>query len=397
MFLIGRNIIGLTNVRLKKMSNFKGVRKKIFRIWRATRMWGLHRTYAKIANRLSLPFPVMVYFVRRSKDTLLSGCGQFGSSTASFFIGRQFGNRFLGCYDIDSEQRDRVKKAYGYKYASDTFEALLTLPGAKRLFIASNHASHTEQAVKALKKGLLVHIEKPIAVTWEQLAELGRAVRGKEHCVFFGYNRPFSEAISVVRDFLPDGRGPFSIQHFIAGHVLEPGHWYFNVGEGTRICGNVGHWIDLTIHILSLRDVPDRWAIAISYSDPDVRDENFSLSMTSDQGDLVNMTFTARAEPFDGINESTNIQQGALMVKIDDYRTMKLWQHELYRTYKFKPKDVGHKKSTMQMFSQGSGYVRPWQEVYLSTLLMLYITDMVRLGITQADFSFAELRARIET
>ena len=372
-----------------------GPKVKLKRVWRAVKMWGLHRTLAKVAGRLSLPFPPVFNIRPQTKDFLLVGCGQYGASTASFFIAKEIGNRFLGCYDIDEKQSARVKKAYKYKHATSNYEELIDLKGAKRILIASNHASHTDQAILALNKGLIVHVEKPISVTWEQLARLQKAVVGNEDRFFVGYNRPFSKAICNLRKHLPAGNGPFTIQHFVAGHAIDPAHWYYNPEEGTRICGNVGHWIDLTVHLLSQRSNPDKLQISMTCSDPSLREENFSLSISTDLGDLVSMTFTTRGEPFDGVNETINIQHGALMAKIDDFQVMKVWENDFYKKYRYYPKDVGHRRSVVQMFKDEPTYRRPWSEVYASTLLMLHITDMVREGVSESAFSFSQADAKI--
>ena len=97
---------------------------KIQRVWRSIKMWGLHRTLAKTINRLSLPLSPVFYLLPRNKDLLLVGCGQFGLSTASFFIGKKLGNRFLGCYDIDLNQAKRAKRTYKYKFVANSFEDL---------------------------------------------------------------------------------------------------------------------------------------------------------------------------------------------------------------------------------------------------------------------------------
>ena len=36
------------------------------------------------------------------------------------------------------------------------------------------------------------------------------------------------------------------------------------------------------------------------------------------------MIFSTRGEPFDGVNETLNIQQGELIAKIDDFQRMKI-------------------------------------------------------------------------
>ena len=170
---------------------------KIQRVWRSIKMWGLHRTIAKTINRLSLPIPPVLNFIPRSRDILMVGCGQFGLSTASFFIAKNLGNRFLGCYDINYQQAERAKKNYGYKQITNSFDDLLNLKGAKYLFVASNHASHSSQTIAGLKKGMKVHVEKPISVSWDQLSDLTLALRGRENKLFVGYNRLFAISTKI--------------------------------------------------------------------------------------------------------------------------------------------------------------------------------------------------------
>lgn len=369
---------------------------KLQRVWRSIKMWGLHRTFAKTLNRLSFGISPVLSILPRRRDILLAGCGQFGLTTASFFMSKKLGNRFLGCYDIDETQSKRAQDSYGYKYYSKSFEDLLELEGAKYLFVASNHASHTVQTIAGLKKGLSVHVEKPISVSWDQLADLCDAAKGKEDHLFVGYNRPFAKATQILREKLSSHDCPFTIQYFIAGHAIDRDHWYYDPKEGTRICGNVGHWIDLTVHLLSQSNLADRWSISLTFSDHELREENFSLSMSSDRGDLVTMTFSARGEPFDGVSESINLQHGNLMAKIEDYQTMKLWDKNKFKQYRFWPKDVGHKTSVVQMFEEKPRYKRPWSEVVLSTILMLHITDMVKSNTHSSSFSFSDAEAKIK-
>ena len=57
---------------------------KLQRVWRSIKMWGLHRTFAKTLNRLSIGISPVFSWVPRSRDIVLVGCGQFGLTTASF-------------------------------------------------------------------------------------------------------------------------------------------------------------------------------------------------------------------------------------------------------------------------------------------------------------------------
>ncbi len=53
---------------------------------------------------------------------------------------------------------------------------------------------------------------------------------------------------------------------------------------------------------------------------------------------------------------------------------------------KYWPKDVGHNQAITQPFSSVK---RDWREVELSTLLMLFIKDMVMAGEQISEFSFS--------
>ena len=121
-------------------------------------------------------------------------------------------------------------------------------------------------------------------------------------------------------------------------------------------------------------------------SDPSIRDENIALSLVSDAGDMVNIVLVSRCEPFEGINESVDLQWGNVIAKIDDFRTMAVRRDDRVRRYRFWPKDVGHVKAILQPFGTPA---RDWHEVALSTALMLHITEMVRRGVSESRFSFS--------
>ena len=72
-----------------------GISIKLLRVWRSIKMWGFHRTLAKTLNRLSIPIPPVMNIIPRTRDILMVGCGQFGLTSASFFISKKLGNRFL--------------------------------------------------------------------------------------------------------------------------------------------------------------------------------------------------------------------------------------------------------------------------------------------------------------
>jgi predicted dehydrogenase len=367
--------------------------KELLKLWRFASIYGISRTLNKAFGRLRKSYIKAIYspFKSPSKNVILIGCGHFAFSCVCFFLKKNKGNVFKGCYDISPQNSKSIANYYSIPLIFDKPEQLLSqIKKDDIVYIASNHFTHTFYSIEAMKRGAIVYVEKPISVTQSQLIDLVGAARKYNSKVFAGYNRPYSKAINTLKekvkaqDLHKDGR--FSLNFFISGHFLDANHWYRIPNEGTRICGNVGHWIDLTIHILSWRSLPQQIDINISYSDTKEFDDNISITLVTNFNDIVTIFLTSRTEPFEGINETINFQYNDIIAKIDDFRKLTIWNKENLSEFKYFPKDVGHQRSILQPYHQKTEN-RDWQEVEISTILMLKITAMVRKTEKNAVFS----------
>lgn len=359
---------------------------RLRKLLRFVAIYGPSRTFFKVAGRMRFRPPG--WSRARTRDIGLIGCGQFAFATIGYFLQRSFGPRIAVCFDTDDQAARSLAEALRVPHVASDAGAVLATPGLRAVYIASNHASHADYAVRALSQGLDVYAEKPIAVTHAQLVNLLRAKRSARGHLFAGYNRPFSAAVRRLRALTRiDPNGGITLQCFVVGHQLGPDHWYRRPDEGTRVCGNVGHWLDLLVHVLAWRGLPDRLQISITAAADSEPDDNVCIAIRSDRADLFSVMLTSRSEPFEGINETINFQHGETNCKIDDFLRMTVWQGAAVSTSRFWPKDVGHRRAILQPFASDEG--RDWHEVELSTLLMLHITEMVRRGEQQSTFSFA--------
>ena len=362
--------------------------QNVKKIIRFIHLYGLKRTIFKVIgrNRLLGKY-IRPRLSKVNRDIGVIGCGQYTFSTVGHVLCGTYGNRFVDCFDIDENAMSTFSKFYRIS-PSISAEKLIKNKEVLYVYIASNHATHSDYAINALLEDKNVYLEKPISVTYEQLKKLYQTTADTDAQIYAGYNRPFSKAILDLKKHIGTRKSPISMNCFITGHMLAHDHWYRNLGEGTRICGNVGHWLDLAVHILSWGELPDMLEIQVSYSNKSVRDEDISITITSDYGDLIVIVLTARCEPFEGINETINLQCNTTIAKIDDFRTMTIWDEETLLKKRYGKKDVGHNSALKQPFL--NTITRDWNEVLHSTLLMLYIADMVKTNRNQANFSFKE-------
>jgi predicted dehydrogenase len=347
---------------------------KLKKLIRFITIYGINRTLFKVFGRLRVS-GVRIPSLKK-RNIALIGCGQFGFATIGYFISKKSPYNFFKAFDVDKKNQKSFEKFYNLGH-TEYVDEIFKDKKIETVYIASNHYTHTEYAIKAIENNKIVYIEKPISVNYKQFKSLINTVEKFDTKIFVGYNRPFSGAIIDLKkaiDCFEDK--PFSLNYFISGHLIEKDHWYRNPEEGTRICGNVGHWLDLTMHILSWRKVPNEYYINISYSNLYEIDDNITINITTECNDIISIMLTARSEPFEGINETLNFQYDKTIAKIDDFRKMTIWQDEKLTKKRYWPKDVGHHKAILQPFNTHK-YKRDLKEVKNSTLLMLFITDMV--------------------
>jgi predicted dehydrogenase len=139
-----------------------------------------------------------------------------------------------------------AQRKFGFATITTSVEAVLDDDTLDAVFIVTRHRSHAGLVCEALKRGLAVFVEKPLALTEEQLVEVMETVAetGNDR-VMVGFNRRFAPLFTDLRDRLGPLRGPMSARYLINAGNLEPGSWYLNEElEGSRFAGEGGHFID---------------------------------------------------------------------------------------------------------------------------------------------------------
>lgn len=351
------------------------------KLFRYARTYGWKRALVKALGRTRSQ--VQLNAISRKNTALrigIIGCGQFAYSTICYFLREELNPVFTGVFDSNPDHARSLAQQYGAEFVYDDVERLMNDVATEVVYIASDHASHAHYAVRALRAGKKVYVEKPVATSTEDLALLKEAVREYPGRIVAGYNRPYAPAVRELRRLIASGREPFTLQCFVHMHVLPADHWYRDPKQGTRICGNMGHWIDLATHLLYARaELPSRIDISLNWADDAERDDNLSVVLATDLHDLVTLTMTARHEPFEGIRERIFFQDARQEVTIDDFRKMTVTTGSKTRRYSYRPKDPGHRKAVLQPFLLPVE-LRNWEEVMQSTRLMLDIAALVRSG-----------------
>jgi predicted dehydrogenase len=114
------------------------------------------------------------------------------------------------------------------------------------VFIVTRHHSHAHLVCQALERGLTVFVEKPLALTEEQLTRVLDTVEKTGNSrVMVGFNRRFAPLFVDLQQRFGPPRGPVSARYLINAGQLATNSWYLNEElEGSRFAGEGGHFID---------------------------------------------------------------------------------------------------------------------------------------------------------
>jgi predicted dehydrogenase len=323
---------------------------------RYVRLYGLSRTLVKIRGQYHMKAGDGFAQSRwenpdcRDRDvpersSALIGCGNYAFSNIAYYL-RQHERRFLrATHDADPAKARSLCKAYGGAYAARDWSDVLTDPLVKIVFVASNHASHADYAVASIEHGKHVHIEKPHVVTEEQLARLEDAMRRHpESKVFLGFNRPRSRLYHRLQRILAGEPGPYMINWFIAGHHIEDDHWYFDEKEGGRVLGNLCHWTDCTLHLVTLEKA---FPCEIVPASPPNAKSDFVVSMIFADGSCASITFSAKGHTFEGVREVLNVHKGNVLANITDFQELTADIVEKKKRVHLLHRDHGHRANIL--------------------------------------------------
>jgi predicted dehydrogenase/threonine dehydrogenase-like Zn-dependent dehydrogenase len=110
--------------------------------------------------------------------------------------------------------------------------------------VASRHDSHAELAARALEAGKAVFVEKPPALTEDELELLAATRAASGRPLLVGFNRRHAPLVRALAEVLPAG-APVQLLLRVSA-PLEEGHWLDDpaVGGG-RLLGEGCHFVDL--------------------------------------------------------------------------------------------------------------------------------------------------------
>jgi predicted dehydrogenase/threonine dehydrogenase-like Zn-dependent dehydrogenase len=210
-----------------------------------------------------------------------------------------------------------AQRKFGFATITTDVETVLGDDTLDAVFIVTRHHSHARLVSQALKRGLAVFVEKPLALTDAQLAEVLDAVAdsGNDR-VMVGFNRRFAPLFTELTERLGPFRAAMSARYLVNAGRLAPGSWYLNEElEGSRFAGEGGHFID-TLSALTGHDPVEVQAVGTG--------GNVHATLAFANGSVASITYVTDGSPRFP-KESLDVMGDGRTGRLDNFQRVTVW------------------------------------------------------------------------
>ena len=288
------------------------------------------------------------------------GAGLYANATLLPAIKRIPEIELVGIASSGGLHAQHSGKKFGFAYATASEDEILNDPKINTIAILTRHNTHADLVVKALQAGKNVFVEKPLAVTVDELDKViaaltlddgGRwTVDGQRSTVSglltVGFNRRFAPLATQLAAHFAQRTDALYAHYRVNAGTIPVNHWTQDpaIGGG-RIIGEACHFVDFLTFLVGSAPV------AVSAQAlPDAgkyRQDNVSMTFTFADGSVGMVDYLAsgdKALP----KERVEVFCGGRVGILDDYRTLELIHN-------------GQRRSVKSAFRQDKGHFNEMQ------------------------------------
>jgi predicted dehydrogenase len=260
-------------------------------------------------------------------------------------------------------------------------DVVLRDPDFQLVVLATRHSEHADQVARSLSSGKHVFVEKPLAITWQELDRVVGAYSALSSppLLMVGFNRRFSPALQELHRRLTGRRSPLMIQYRLNAGYIALDHWVHGPQGGGRNIGEACHMYDV-FRFLAGAPVRSIEATAIDPGTlPYARNDNFAATMRYADGTVASLVYTALG-PKSGLGKEhiTVFCDGEAFV-VDDFKKLikasdgsTLWQSS--------DPDKGHLEELSRFgdaIAAGSASPIPFEELVEVSAVALAVEDLI--------------------
>jgi predicted dehydrogenase len=275
----------------------------------------------------------------------------------------------------------------GFDTATTDEDQVFNDPHIDAVFVVTRHDQHAKQVLKAIKAGKHVFVEKPLALTIDEIEEIAATLAScseQRPLLMVGFNRRFSPAAAKVRTFFSNVTAPITVSVRFNSGAIPPEHWTQEemVGGG-RIVGEACHGIDLATF---LTNSPPVRVFAESIGGPNapgITDDQCFITLRHANGSISHIAYLAGGDKAFS-KERVEVLGGGRVAIIDDFRDVTLCSNGKLKRHKSRSQDKGHAAEIERFalsLTKGEPAPITWNELRSVSIAAILAVRSIREGV----------------
>jgi polar amino acid transport system substrate-binding protein len=277
-----------------------------------------------------------------------------------------------------------VAEKFGFNFCSAEINDIINKREINTVFIATPHSSHASQVIESLKAGKNVFVEKPLAVTEDELNEIIAVKALHNRPLMVGFNRRFAPICVAVKKEFENAGEPLVINIRVNAGFIPKDHWtqIAEIGAG-RIIGEMCHFIDLMQFFTGAEPVKV-YADCINADNTKIKqDDNICIIVKFSDGSVGHLTYVANGDK-SLAKEHIEVFGAGRVGVINDFQDGTIYAGN--KANKLKSTGKGHQqevKTFLSTLNEGKESPISFRSICLTTLTTFKIIDSLNTGLSQ--------------
>ncbi len=310
------------------------------------------------------------------------GAGLFARGTLLPVLKRLQGVRLRAIATATGLSARHAAERFGFEYCTSDAGEVLHDPEIDLVFILTRHGSHAPLAAEALKAGKHVFVEKPLALTVEQLQEVIKAFQTSDRLLMVGLNRRFAPTTRWVKDRFQEIGEPLVVHCTVNAGALPPDSWVYDPEEGGgRILGEVCHFVDLIQYLTG--SLPERVYAETLRSPGYHPTDNVVITLKMKNGAVGSISYVAGGDKRYP-RERVEVFGGGAVGVIENFKAASFtYRGRTKRIRHWLAVDRGHRgevEALMKSLSEGGPAPVAFEDYVYTTLATLAIEESLKSG-----------------
>jgi predicted dehydrogenase len=276
-------------------------------------------------------------------------------------------------------------RKFGFEAVSSDLDEVIRKDDVSAVIIATRHDSHANYVSQLLCVRKHVFVEKPLALTLDELDEVEQAYQKVSEgemspLLMVGFNRRFSPLVQRMTELLNKLNLPRMINITVNAGKIPSGHWTQDPSiGGRRIIGEGCHFIDLARHLAKSR-IEEAIVRIMKNGFEDVLDDKAMMTLTFENGSVAQIQYLANGHS-SYPKERIELFSGGRVLQLNNFLNLEGWGWPGFRRMRLRSQDKGQNacvSSFVEAIRKGEEAPIPFKEIMEVSRIAVQLGESAR-------------------